>query len=568
MLFLLLSFVAGVLTALAPCVLPLLPVIVGGSLAGGSRRRAYTITASLAVSIVLFTLILKASTALIGIPEAFWRYLSGGIIVLFGVFMLFPSVWARMPGVNAMSRGSNKLLSAGYQRGGFWGDCIMGAALGPVFASCSPTYFIILATVLPAQPLLGLIYLAVYALGLSAMLLLIALLGEGLVRRLGVTVEPSGWFRRSLGALLLIVGLLVFTGIMRDVETWLVEKGFDVTRLELKFLGAESSVASEKPSGPDDAFMSPDAKTALYERAPELVSPHGYINTDGKPVTLAELRGKVVLLDIWTYSCINCQRTLPYLKAWYETYEKEGLVIIGVHTPEFAFEREYANVAKAVDEFGLRYPVVLDNDYATWNAYGNHFWPRKYLIDIDGYIVYDHAGEGAYDETESAIRRALAEKAAREGTALAAMPIATPRDVVEVMRGGVQSPEVYFGAFRNESLGNGPAGNPGIIAFELPKTFLKNALYLGGVWDIAEEYARSAGAGSVVFRYEAKNVYMVGSALRPVRVEVLLDGRMVRTVEVSAHRLYTLVEGSEYGEHTLELRIEGAGFDIYTFTFG
>ena len=189
------SFVAGVLTALAPWVLPLLPVIVGGSIAGGSRRRAYTITASLALSIVAFTVLLKVSAILIGVPEDVWRSISGGIIVIFGIFFLFPSLWAAIPGINALNRRSNMLLATGYRQGSFWGDVVIGAALGPVFASCSPTYFLILATVLPTEPLLGLVYLAAYAAGLSAMLLLIAIVGDKLVAKLGITIEPEGWFR-------------------------------------------------------------------------------------------------------------------------------------------------------------------------------------------------------------------------------------------------------------------------------------------------------------------------------------------------------------------------------------
>lgn len=567
MLFFVLSFVAGVLSVFAACVLPLLPVIVGGSLTtGGSRKRAYTIVASLAVSIVLFTLLLKATTALIGIPEALWRYLSGGIIVLLGIFILFPKLWVSLPFINALNRSSNKLLGAGYQKGGFWGDVVMGSALGPVFASCSPTYFIILATVLPATPLLGIVYLSAYAVGLSLTLLLIAFAGERLVQKLGVSLSPDGKFFKGIGVLLIVVGLLVFTGAMKKVETWLVERGFDATFIELKLLGADKE---HTPSSKDNSFMSTDMKEGVYVKAPELVAPHGYINTAGEPITLEELRGKVVLLDIWTYSCINCQRTLPYLRAWHEAYADEGLVIVGVHTPEFAFEKDIRNVQKAVEEFGLEYPVVLDNEYATWNAYGNNFWPRKYLIDIDGYIVYDHIGEGAYEETEEAIRRALKERAMREGEQLGTMPTtAEPEGVVEVARGGVQSPEVYFGAWRNDLLGNGTPRTEGTFSFTAPEKPIKNTLYFDGRWRIADEYAGSTGEGSIVFFYEAKNVYFVGSGTSPIDVGVYVDGVFLKTIRVDEHRLYDAVLGDAYGEHTLELRVEDAGFEIYTFTFG
>ncbi|QQG38365.1 MAG: cytochrome c biogenesis protein DipZ [Candidatus Kaiserbacteria bacterium] len=576
MVLLLVSFVAGVLTVLAPCVLPLLPVIVGGSLAGGSRRRAYVITASLALSIVVFTLVLKASTALIGVPEEIWRYLSGIIVMVFGLFLLFPDVWASIPGVNALNIGSNKLLARGYQKGSFWGDALMGAALGPVFAGCSPTYFIILATVLPVQPLVGIVYLAAYAAGLSLMLLLIAFLGDRLVQKLGITIEPRGWFRRGIGALFVIVGVLVFTGVMRDIEVWFVEKGLNFSQLEYLLLGNEEARAAASVTD-----LSPEAKATAYEKAPELVSPAGYLNTEGEPITLESLRGKVVLLDFWTYSCINCQRTFPYLRMWYEKYKDQGLEIVGIHTPEFAFEKVKANVENAATRFGLTYPIVQDNDYETWRAYGNQYWPRKYLVDIDGYIVYDHIGEGAYEETEQAIQRALAERARRLGQEMPQQAAGEAPETVAVEPGRVGSPEIYFGSSRNEYLGNGVQYRSGTQNFTLPDRIFPNVLYLGGRWEFTDEAARSASAGAEIrFTYTAKNVYLVASAESGVRIKVTHDGGKALGatrgadvdadgyVRVTESGLYHLVENDDYETHLLEITIEGAGLEAYTFTFG
>ena len=515
MFFFLLSFLAGVLSVFAACVLPLLPVIVGGSLAAGSRRRTYTIVASLAVSVVAFTLLLKASTALIGIPEELWRYLSGGIIVVLGLLILFPGLWVKLPGVNLLNRESNKLLGAGYQRGGFWGDILMGAALGPVFASCSPTYFLILATVLPAQPLIGTVYLAAYAAGLSLALLAVAIMGERLIRRLGVTLDPGGKFFKGVGVLLLVVGVLVFTGTMRQVEAWFVERGLDATFIERYFMGEPT----QTPASPQTSFVSANMKDGLYKKAPELVSPDGYINTEGKPITLAELRGKkVVLLDIWTYSCINCQRTFPYLKDWYAKYKDEGLEIIGIHTPEFAFEKVKANVEKAAKGFGLTYPIVQDNQYQTWNALGNQYWPRKYLVDIDGYIVYDHIGEGAYAETEMAIQKALLERAERLGDDI---PEVAPPNVSESAGGRARSPETYFGAWRNTNFGNGAAREEGRQVLALPEKLSPNVFYLGGTWNFEYEYVSNESRNAQLrFIYDAKDVYFVAAADTPVRIRV------------------------------------------------
>ncbi|PIR83982.1 cytochrome C biogenesis protein [Candidatus Kaiserbacteria bacterium CG10_big_fil_rev_8_21_14_0_10_51_14] len=239
MTLLLISFIAGVLTVLAPCVLPLLPVIVGGSMEGGSasRRRAFVIVASLGVSLILFTLLLKASTVLIGVPEAFWKWVSGLIIIVFGLTLLVPSLWERLPFVGKVNRGSNRLLAKGYQRGGFWGDVIMGAALGPVFSACSPTYFVLLASVLPVSFALGVAYLGVFVLGLCLSLLLIALLGQRLADRLGWVADPRGIFKRVLGALFVLVGIAVITGIDKQFQIWVLDTGFlDVTRIEQKLL--------------------------------------------------------------------------------------------------------------------------------------------------------------------------------------------------------------------------------------------------------------------------------------------------------------------------------------------
>ena len=573
------SILAGILSVFAACVLPLLPVIVGGSIASGSRRRMYVIVGSLALSVVAFTLLLKASAVLIGVPEDFWRYISGSIIVILGLNMLFPKMWGSIPFVNSLNRESNQLLSAGYRRGGFWGDVIMGAALGPVFASCSPTYFLILAAVLPASPFVGTLYLVAYAAGLSLALLLVAVLGERLVQVLGVTLDPRGAFMRSVGVLLIIVGLLVFTGTMKRIEAWFLDRGFDLTFIEHRILGAP-----EETSAPiSDVFVSPEMKQSIYAKAPELVSPDGFINTGGKSITLAEMRenNQVVLLDIWTYSCINCQRTLPYLKAWHEKYKDDGLVIVGVHTPEFAFEKVYENVEKAARGFGLEYPIVLDNAYRTWNALGNQYWPRKYLIDIDGYIVYDHIGEGAYAETEKAIQRALAERASRmrlssESTGeIVAESVEAPRPT------GVRSPETYFGAWRNENLGNGTPQEEGRKEFVLPAGLVPNVLYLSGTWDIEHEYAKNGVSGAGIrFVYSAKDVYFVARSDEPIRIRVTRDGGKLldeaRGADVGVDglatihedRLYRLVEDAVPGQHTLEIEILESGVEAYTFTFG
>ncbi len=328
--------------------------------------------------------------------------------------------------------------------------------------------------------------------------------------------------------------------------------------------------------------MPMNEKTQTFEKAKELVNPAGFINTE--PLQLRDLVGKqVILVDFWTYSCINCQRTLPYLNAWHEKYAPEGLTIVGVHTPEFAFEQKKENVQAAVEKYAIKYPVVLDNQYATWQAYGNRYWPRKYLIDIDGDIVYDHIGEGAYAETERKIQELLKERAERLQTNQSiARDIAQPGNVI-TRSSGVGSPEVYFGSMRNELLSNGTPFKNGVQDLTAPLTIPLNRLFLSGQWDIQPEYAKNLTVpASIIFHYKAKDVYVVPSAEHPVTMRVLRDGKSLGSVAgadvhaqargdivtIQEDRLYKLVEDQEVREHTLELIIENPGLKIFTFTFG
>jgi len=330
--------------------------------------------------------------------------------------------------------------------------------------------------------------------------------------------------------------------------------------------------------------MNKKEKTKRYEPAKEITTPDGFINIDS--VSVAELIGKkVVLIDFWTYSCINCQRTIPYLNAWHEKYKDEGLVIIGVHTPEFKFEQEYENVLAAVKKFGIQYPVVLDNDYSTWTAYQNRYWPRKYLIDIDGFIVYDHIGEGGYDETERKIQEALAERSvALNMQDNVDVKLVNPEGVEITNRSKRISPEIYFGAARNEYLGNGNPGAIGIQTFTEPTDIKVNTLYLVGKWDLTKEFAESRSTGAkIIFRYQAEKVFIVATSEHDVKLQILHDGAPLSseagknveiqnsksTVTVKEDGLYRLIENSVgHNEHILEIIIEDSGLRVFAFTFG
>ncbi len=318
-------------------------------------------------------------------------------------------------------------------------------------------------------------------------------------------------------------------------------------------------------------------KAKMYESAKELSGVGRFINTE--PFRLRDYIGKkVILIDFWTYSCINCQRTTPYLNSWWDKYKDKGLLIVGVHTPEFEFEKNYDNVLKAVQKFEIEYPVVQDNNYSTWRAYGNRYWPRKYLIDIDGFIVYDHIGEGDYKGTEMKIQELLNERMAALGE-----EGKVAESITEEVQNGLQvnSPETYFGSSRNENFGSGTPGRAGTFNFSQPTEIRSNILYFTGQWQIANEYAQNTSKGAkIIFKYNSKEVYFVASSDKGVKIKILQDGKLLESSAgediskdtsegvIKDSRLYKLINNPTAGEHILEIIIEGPGLKAFTFTFG
>lgn len=295
--------------------------------------------------------------------------------------------------------------------------------------------------------------------------------------------------------------------------------------------------------------------------APELVGISNWLNLpDNKQsLSLAELKGKVVLVDFWTYSCINCIRTLPYVTKWYDTYKDQGLVIIGVHTPEFAFEKETENVLTAIKNFSIKFPVAQDNDYKTWTAYKNQYWPAKYLIDQQGNIVYTHFGEGNYEETENLIRELLG---------LNKSPYANYNDQKNLNQ--TKSPEMYFGTDRLEYLT--PEQSPsGVIesSFTFPKQLKLNNFALEGQWQFSPEKITSISNNSKIrLKFNSGKVFMVASSNKQITLKIKVDGKAQPDVLVSTSQLYTLFDSNEYNEHIIDIEATDAGLEAFTFTFG
>lgn len=314
-----------------------------------------------------------------------------------------------------------------------------------------------------------------------------------------------------------------------------------------------------------------------FDKAPELVGIAGYINADS---TLSEkIKGKVVLYDIWTYSCINCQRTIPYITAWDEKYSEQGLVIIGIHSPEFEFEKDINNVKLVVEKFGINYPVVLDNDKKIWDAFENRYWPRKYLADDEGYIRYDHIGEGAYDETEKIIQQLLEERAKKLGlNVVSAQPLVN----IDEFEHGSRTPELYFGydfAFGRSQIGNSEGFRPNQqVKYAIPDKLYENNFYMEGTWEnLEDKMILVSDSGRIVLPYFAKEVNLVAGGNS--ELEIFLDGAKITEpnqgadvqdskVIVKDSTLYNLVRTAEPSSHVIEIQAKQPGFEIYTFTFG
>lgn len=354
-----------------------------------------------------------------------------------------------------------------------------------------------------------------------------------------------------------------------------------IAALSVIFASLEDSDSSSKIQEKEGMISDIEQKIdkSQFKKAPGLVGIAGYINTT--PEQLAkDIEGKVVLYDIWTYSCINCIRTLPYITAWNEKYADDGLLIIGIHSPEFEFEKDLNNVQMAVDKYGIKYPVVLDNDMETWKAFENRYWPRKYIADSEGYIRYDHIGEGNYDETEKVIQNLLEERATQLG--LNVMPEEPLVQLKEFEHTSSRTPELYFGykftAGRNQ-LGNTEGFNPeNDVMYSLPNDLKLHYFYLEGTWkNLQGSMQLVSDKGKIVVPYFAKEVNIVAAGKG--ELTILVDGNPISTefkgmdvldgiIHTEEPGLYNIISSDEAASHTLEIQASNPGFEAYTFTFG
>ena len=335
--------------------------------------------------------------------------------------------------------------------------------------------------------------------------------------------------------------------------------------LAIIFMGLDESVSINQDSG--------------IRKAPNLVGISHYLNTSSEKLE-ERMKDKVILYDIWTYSCINCIRTLPFITSWDEKYSDQGLLIIGVHSPEFEFEKDPQNVKIAIEKYGITYPVVMDNNMETWKAFENNYWPRKYIADHEGYIRFDHIGEGAYKETEKVIQVLLEERSNALGNILEKKQLV---DLNEFTHATFRTPELYFGfnfAEGRNQLGNEEGFSKNrVVTYELPEKFTQHYFYMEGIWKNNKDGMELiSDSGKIVLNFNAKQVNIVASenAILKIQYDGGLISEQVRgqdvasdgTVKISEPRLYNLIDSEQEGPHEIIIHIENPGFEIFTFTFG
>ncbi len=577
-LLILFAFVAGAGTALSPCVLPVLPAILSAGVTGG-RRRPLGIVTGLALSFTFATVALVYVIEALGLADDFTRKLAIGVLFGFGLLLLLPPLADRLEAW--ISRVVPAPKRAG--REGFGGGLVVGASLGFVYAPCAGPILAGVITVSASQTFtFGRLAVAfAYAIGSAAVLYVLMLGGRRISDRLRA---HRGQIQMAMGVVMIAVAVVMTTNldvkfensIASDLPSALVDP---TSRIE-----SSSDISSSLQAvrgGGQAAKEAGTAEAAAGEKlpdsgpAPEFSGNQMWFNTPGdRPLSLSALRGKVVLVDFWTYTCINCIRTLPYLEGWYRRYHRDGFEIVGVHSPEFPFEKEASNVQNAVNQFGITYPVAQDNDLATWNAYHNQYWPADYLIDASGDIRLVHFGEGGYSDTEKAIRELLAAAGHAPGQ----------KDVngsvkAEKAAKGLATPETYLGS--NRAQGFVEALRPGTTTFPrvAPETLGPNQLAYGGQWTITGEDATAGKDATLSLSFKARRVFLVaGSPGNPRPLQVELDGKPIPpsesgadvkhgTATIDRQRLYRLVDLPGAQAHVLTLRF-APGVNGYSFTFG
>lgn len=598
-------FFAGMLTIFLPCILPLVPVVVGVSIAGKSRLRPLMTVLGMVVSFVFFTFVLLVLLGQFVELADYIRISTYYILVLFGTSFISRFRVIRLAGAVAggfffLDKGivsvviaivagifvleiagniASRIQQFGFKtqtavRAEFGNDSILtafvvGLTLGLVWVPCAgPALGFVLALVREKPDLGAIAALSAYSLGTAVPLLIVGYGGQYAVRSIKSLNRFTGIVKAFAGLLLILTALALHLNLLQKFQVWIEDHtmfGSFASDVEESLFPRETSDGDNSSAiTSSDAMNLPVLPNII--RAPEFTGLGPWHNSE--PFTLASLKGKVVLIDFWTYSCINCIRTLPYVQGYWDKYkDTDKFVLLAVHTPEFTFEKSEKNVAMAIKEHGLTYPVAQDNDFGTWSAFANRYWPAKYLIDANGIIRYEHFGEGEYDETDRAITSLLKE---------AGVDISETGDVVaspEKIYSGPVTPEIYLSSRSWPAFGNAQ-GEPtdAILKYTAPLAFTLNKYYLSGSWQLTEDESETlrSDIGEISMRFRGGEINLVlglEDGAKPVKAEVMVDGKDAGTFIVDRHDLYNLFKG-DYGEHDVILKLTGKGVQAFAFTFG
>lgn len=574
------AFLAGVVTILSPCILPILPIVLSGSVTGGKKRPLGIITGFIA-SFTFFTLFLSAIVKATGISADLIRTVSVVIIAVFGASLLVPKIQVWMEQLFsglANVASASQTNAKGKTRSDFIAGIFVGMSLGLLWTPCvGPILASIITLAATSTVTAGAVIITLaYSFGTAIPMFIITWGGRSLLNNHPWLLAHTGRIQKIFGVVMIVTAIAIYFSIDRKFQSYILDRfpqyGVGLTQFEdndavnnqLEKLQNEPMDESKRGKPMSD-FLASD-----LGKAPDFVQGGEWINSDA--LTMEGLRGKVVLVDFWTYTCINCIRTIPYLKDWHSKYNDKGLVIVGVHTPEFEFEKNIENVKKSVEDFGLEYPIMQDNNYATWRAYANRYWPAKYLVDKNGRIRYTHFGEGAYDETERVIQTLIAE---------------TGTDVTEEInnptyRITARTPELYLGYQRMSFLANDENLIPDrSVDFRPPSSLPLHYFSFEDTWIVGTERSMPVANAKLRLHFDASEVFLVmrPAGIEPGRVRVFLDGNIVTEgtagedvvngiVTIDTDRLYKLIQIPNPGEHLLLLEFLDGNTELYAFTFG
>lgn len=537
-----LAFFEGFALIISPCVWPILPIILAGSIAG-NRSRPFGIIIGFVIAFMIVTLFSRALVAYAHLSSETIRNTSYVILLLLGVIMLstyltekFTLLTSRLSNVGASMQTANN------PQGGLISGVIFGALIGIVWTPCAgPILAAVIVQAIVQETTFGsVLVVAAFAIGAGIPMLLIAILGRRIMQRFHFFREHATLLRKLLGLIIIAsVFLLIYSN--------------SITLAIAQSNNTQSS-STRLTNGLEQPYP-----------APEITGIEEWINSP--PLRLSDLKGKVVLIDFWTYSCINCIRTLPYVKDWYAKYHDKGLVVIGIHSPEFEFERDLDNVKTAVAKFGIHYPVALDNQFMTWRNFHNQYWPAHYLINKNGEVVYQHFGEGEYDATENNIRYLL-------GITTSVTQNKNEQDYSSML-----TPKTYLGYGRATNFASPETVvHDQLSTYSYPQELTADHWALKGKWTIYPDKIISGDSGAAIkLHFNARQVYAVMGADKAIHAKVVIFTLPVpasghketsEQITILRNQLYTLVSLKQENEGMVELIAMSPGLEIYTFTFG